>query len=57
MTTLREELTNLEYLALAQRKEISANKFALLVKDKWVEKYVASLSDKQVRLQLINNSH
>lgn len=56
ITTLqpREELINLEYLALAQRNDISPNKFALLVEEQWIENYVDSLSDEQVELNLLN---
>jgi len=53
MYTLREELVNLEYLALAEREDISTNKFALLIEEQWVENYVNSLSDKQVKLKLL----
>jgi len=53
MYTLREELVNLEYLALAKREDISTNKFALLIEEQWVENYVNSLSDKQVKLKLL----
>ena len=54
ITTLqpREELINLEYLALAERNDISSNKFALLVEEQWIENYVDSLSDELITTKL-----